>query len=79
MSVLGYCSPKSQKYGSISSGQFEALTRASFFFQIAQVYDKMTFAKLVSLVPFATEHQLERAIVDGVKDGELQVSMITIV
>ena len=43
------------------------------FLQISQVYDRMKFSKLSALVPFFNEHQLERIIVDAVKERDLQV------
>eukprot|EP00795_Rhopilema_esculentum_P012434 gene12434-3101_t len=43
--------------------------------QVSQVYDRMQFSKLASLVPFFDEHKLERIIVDTVKEKELQLSI----
>ena len=41
--------------------------------QVSQVYQTVEFKRLLSLVPFATEFQLERAIVDVALANELQV------
>lgn len=41
--------------------------------QVSQVYQTMQFSRLQALVPFATEFQLERAIVDIALENELQV------
>lgn len=43
--------------------------------QISQVYDRMKFSKLSSLVPFFNDYQLERIIVDTVKEKDLQLSI----
>ena len=37
------------------------------------MYQTIEFSRLLSLVPFATEFQLERAIVDVALQNELQV------
>lgn len=42
-------------------------------FQVSQVYQTVEFSRLLSLVPFASEFQLERAIVDVALENELQV------
>ena len=41
--------------------------------QVSQVYQTIEFSKLLSLIPFANEFQLERAIVDVAKQNDLQV------
>ncbi|XP_078358114.1 eukaryotic translation initiation factor 3 subunit A-like isoform X2 [Oculina patagonica] len=41
--------------------------------QVSQVYQTVEFSRLLTLVPFATEFQLERAIVDVALANELQV------
>ena len=44
-----------------------------FCFKVSQVYQTVEFSRLLSLVPFASEFQLERAIVDVALQNELQV------
>lgn len=46
------------------------------FLKVSQVYQTMQFSRLQALVPFATEFQLERAIVDIALENELQVEVI---
>lgn len=41
------------------------------------MYQTVGFSRLLSLVPFATEFQLERAIVDVALANELQVKQFT--
>jgi len=43
--------------------------------QVSQLYETMHFDKLLSLVPFADEFTLQRSIVEGVKDGTIQVTL----
>lgn len=42
------------------------------------MYQTIEFSRLLSLVPFATEFRLERAIVDVARSNELQVQFIII-
>ncbi|XP_057307108.1 eukaryotic translation initiation factor 3 subunit A-like [Hydractinia symbiolongicarpus] len=43
--------------------------------QISQVYESMSFERLMKMIPFADIHQLEHTIVMSVKKGDMQISI----
>lgn len=56
--------------------KFVNVMNCKSFLKVSQVYQTMQFSRLQALVPFATEFQLERAIVDIALENELQVEVI---
>ena len=56
--------------------KFVNVMKCESFLKVSQVYQTMQFSRLQALVPFATEFQLERAIVDVALENELQVEVI---
>ena len=45
------------------------------YFEVSQVYESITFTRLLKMLPFTNIHHLERIIVSAVKEDDLQISI----
>jgi len=55
--------------------QIQEITTIRMLKQVSQVYESMSFEKLLKMIPFTNTHELERIIVSCVKDGDLQITI----
>merc|ERR1712080_265694 len=53
----------------------EEITTIRMLKQVSQVYESMSFDKLLNMIPFTDTHKLERIIVSCVKDDDMQITI----